>query len=1044
MRAAVELSYCADRCWIDCGEASPVRELELQPLLDASGVIAAQHAAALAEGVDLFSLPVTPPDDPAPPSSPAAGAKASAAHRRRPRGASYCGSPQWTAFVDACTGTAEAVHGFLALAARPDDCERLRLAALRVLAAGSCMPPSAGQEWIRACTSVLGELQRDLVQVYLQRDAAAEADAFAARRRCVFQYAQSELQKLGRSFDADAGIVAARPSWQNALEPMCEAAERCGEFTGDLGIVTKARSSLISCIQQGMRSTQAEALAQTPPSTLLAALDSAERELLPWVGAVEFPAFGGAAVHASVGLLALAEAYEAPALQSALGALAAVRQRRGAPDETMELLRLPTSFCAACQSSSCCGARAWRLDALKATRNSGDEKLGELPLCADVDAASDQDGLDPWRAVRSWSESRVAPKDEEISETASVLSAASDETFFSTLSLHSTKHTVGDDDDDALPRKLDFTSDQSCDQLASNGTVDPSDTRSILQQGEQQDVSALVTECLPHYSNGCKDAASPGTDSKPDLLHAEDGPANFEGRHDADTALDHEMEDVVARLCTLSEAALERDIRTQQAKGSRWEEQLVQVRRLRKQAVLERYSAMGNDDYTAVQIPFLLSKAALARINCEAEADEDEWTPAETLTLEHQVAYTYAEEGSGAAHRLLNPAMIRGQPTSELQFDHLSEEPLSPITSCPSFKRDEAAEVEAGDFEDPDIDSWEGDSIAAIAAADLAVSPRYSDPIMDITPGDAEVDGCGSSGKDYAEEEEESEEEGGDEEQEEDDEEKMEEVAVVEETEEVDALLLRSESLATGPLHTTEADREESHDMQRAQELHSSQSQEEDTRLEDRKPRATDAGAGANATVVCAQRRAAARAARRQAEAKAEAQRAQGGKGEALAARREALAKLEAAAATKRAQAAEAAKLRTRRLQASLATSDADANANAHREDRVTTNGHGGGGGGAVESPAAVAETNYAADSRRARESQSRRARERARVAAQALARLRNAENEAKAAREKSKWAKRDERLMLYKQARLSRMPGQQLARRASADHAIPEGTDCD
>ena len=47
---AVELSYCADRCWIDCGEASPVRELELQPLLDASGVIAAQHRTSHSEG----------------------------------------------------------------------------------------------------------------------------------------------------------------------------------------------------------------------------------------------------------------------------------------------------------------------------------------------------------------------------------------------------------------------------------------------------------------------------------------------------------------------------------------------------------------------------------------------------------------------------------------------------------------------------------------------------------------------------------------------------------------------------------------------------------------------------------------------------------------------------------------------------------------------------------------------------------------------------------------------------------------------------------
>ena len=60
----VELSYCADRCWVDVGEASPVREMALQPLLEASGVLAEQHAKAVADGADLFCLPVTPPDEP--------------------------------------------------------------------------------------------------------------------------------------------------------------------------------------------------------------------------------------------------------------------------------------------------------------------------------------------------------------------------------------------------------------------------------------------------------------------------------------------------------------------------------------------------------------------------------------------------------------------------------------------------------------------------------------------------------------------------------------------------------------------------------------------------------------------------------------------------------------------------------------------------------------------------------------------------------------------------------------------------------------------
>jgi type IV secretory pathway TrbL component len=49
------------------------------------------------------------------------------------------------------------------------------------------------------------------------------------------------------------------------------------------------------------------------------------------------------------------------------------------------------------------------------------------------------------------------------------------------------------------------------------------------------------------------------------------------------------------------------------------------------------------------------------------------------------------------------------------------------------------------------------------------------------------------------------------------------------------------------------------------------------------------------------------------------------------------------------------------------------------------------------------------------------RERERARVAAKALAAMRTADETAKTAREQSRWAKRDERLALYQQARIAR-----------------------
>ena len=67
-----------------------------------------------------------------------------------------------------------------------------------------------------------------------------------------------------------------------------------------------------------------------------------------------------------------------------------------------------------------------------------------------------------------------------------------------------------------------------------------------------------------------------------------------------------------------------------------------------------------------------------------------------------------------------------------------------------------------------------------------------------------------------------------------------------------------------------------------------------------------------------------------------------------------------------------------------------------------------------------------------------RRERGRARVAAKALAAERIADEQAKAAREKHMWAKRDERLMLYKQAQLARQETRELAhhekRRPDAD----------
>ena len=52
------------------------------------------------------------------------------------------------------------------------------------------------------------------------------------------------------------------------------------------------------------------------------------------------------------------------------------------------------------------------------------------------------------------------------------------------------------------------------------------------------------------------------------------------------------------------------------------------MRRLRKEAIAACYASLSDGDHCVVRLPFVLDKAALARINCESDDDQ----PASTLT----------------------------------------------------------------------------------------------------------------------------------------------------------------------------------------------------------------------------------------------------------------------------------------------------------------------------------------------------------------------------------------------------------------------------
>ena len=994
----VELSYCADRCWVDVGEASPVREMALQPLLEASGVLAEQHAKAVADGADLFCLPVTPPDE------PSAAAAAAPVWPQPRRVGAYCSSAEWGAFVDACTKcSGEAVHGFLSLAARPADCERLRASALRVLAARSRNPPGSGQDWIKACTQILNELQRDLVQVYLQQETAG----FAARRRCVFQYAESALLKQGRSFDIGTGVVADTPRWNGALEPMRAVVQRDGDFAEDCGIIADIRSVLITCIHEGLRCAQASSLAQHPRE-LQESLDADERELLPWMADMEFPPFRGSRGHGSLGLLALAEAYDAPAVQAAVGPLLAVRhpRTRGFATESSDLFQPSASFCAVCHSDACSGARPWLLYALKATCGSRQSDSVATPA-ADVEVA-DTNAPDPWIAVRSWSELQGVPRDDANSETASQASAASDETFFSTLSLHSCHRSL-ETGDGTVPRRLEFIDDreQSGGQSISvriGGGPSVEDTAS----------HPTATDNSVFSPNGYSHVLNDVEESTTDCSSVDVAPATVRRRHGSCGAMDDEMEYLLMRVSALSEAALARDVR--EVPGTEPNDdadtlagRLQKVRSLRKQIVIAQYAAMGTDEYAEVKIPFLVTKAALARINCETEdevdatevrAEGEEGRSPEgqcngTLvqrsaesTIGHSVSETdqvsVDPPGKSATQCRVSVAnSAEGEPQFDCGETHLTDNVVADDDAPENADAVHPAEVEEPGFTTSHVHFQPG------VASEVGAAP-----LVDSLAGpcNATDDARTEFAVDRVDEHE-------------------------HEGEGAEQHTSEPHPCPTTPLpqqHAMEQWRPGCEESQQAKQRPAQlrMQQQDDAQLQLQQKHGVD-------TVAIARRRAVARAARRLAESKAEAEKAQGGQGEAVAARREALAKLEAAAAIKRVRSAEAAKNRTRHLRASLVSTDTTGDrSSSQREMKSVQLGQ---QVLPIGSPDPMAENEATREGHADAQRRAQRERERARVAAKALAAMRTADETAKTAREQSRWAKRDERLALYQQARIAR-----------------------
>jgi hypothetical protein len=124
----------------------------------------------------------------------------------------------------------------------------------------------------------------------------------------------------------------------------------------------------------------------------------------------------------------------------------------------------------------------------------------------------------------------------------------------------------------------------------------------------------------------------------PETASSDGGESYCEVEQDADdqdvdeigaweTAADSKQEDELTRLCARSEMSLARAL---QGKGGDdgWQQQLHAVRRLRKEAIAACYASLSDGDHCVVRLPFVLDKAALARINCESDDDQ----PASTLT----------------------------------------------------------------------------------------------------------------------------------------------------------------------------------------------------------------------------------------------------------------------------------------------------------------------------------------------------------------------------------------------------------------------------
>ena len=610
---AVTISYCDNLCWIDDSSGGGVRELPLDVLRRTTGAVEAAHTAAEAERTsDYLSLP-----------------------RGLPSGwaSRCCDSAAWPAFVAECTESAPLVGGFLALAAAPADLERLRAAALRELAppsAAAAPPsPSAGP-WIGAIAKILGALKRDLVQAHLQH-----GDDFGAQRRGAFGGCREQLALLGRELDAACGS-ATPGGWLAAMQRLHPSSDDgpADLFAHDMGCVSAARAQLIGCIQQALRPAAA------PPTR--GALEQLEAELMPWAAAARLPLLDGARAHCSVALLGLADVFDAPAVQAAIAPVAAARCASG------DL----STFCAACQRQECRGARSWQ-------HAPGEVPKGSRQQAEPEQQEQDQQQTDVWSAVQRGSR-----------KTASTVSVSSDDSFFSVdgqsehdgSSVSQQEHLAGCDgsDDDVhdrepeaepetepaegdgraeVDRTLTGTSDSvELEMTGSEAASDAGSWEAALTADETESLEVSTAQSSDELfreddeSTAVLDRTVVGA---PETASSDGGESYCEVEQDADDQdvdeigawEDSKQEDELTRLCAHSEMSLAAAL---QGKGGDdgWQQQLHAVRRLRKEAIAACYASLSDGDHCVVRLPFVLDKAALARINCESDDDQ----PASALT----------------------------------------------------------------------------------------------------------------------------------------------------------------------------------------------------------------------------------------------------------------------------------------------------------------------------------------------------------------------------------------------------------------------------